>query len=263
MVKSDPELQIEKYDFRVDNLDLSRLVGFQLRLYSQQFPGREMTARIVAAAGRSLTAESGRGHRALDNLVNQQKVILQFSYQGQEISIRARLRRSDGGRCSFDLEDTATPLFQRRFHRVDLAAKITLAPFPAGGILNRKLGKLRWMETDSVNFSAGGILVNVPAPLDPAARLLLNIDQEHFDFPQLLLVKVRHSYMADDIHCRAGVEFVTRELSQRIFSPFQMKELPSVLFSYGSTRREQLNRAIRDWDLKTNRSTFTGASHEN
>jgi hypothetical protein len=263
MTTLDPQMQIDKYDFRVDNLDLSRLVGFRLKLFSQQFPGREIRARIVAAAGRSLTAESGPDHRTLDNLVNQQTVVLQFPYQRQEISIRARLRRSDGGRCFFDLEDTATPLFQRRFHRVDMRAKVTLAPFPAGGVLSRKLGKLRWMETDSVNFSAGGVLINVSAPLDPAARLIVSVDQEQFDFPKLILVKVRHSYMADDIHCRAGVEFVTRELSQRIFSPFQMKELPSALFSYSSSRREQLNRAVRDWDLTINRSTDTGASNEN
>jgi hypothetical protein len=262
MTSLDLKPPTEKYDFRVEDLDLSRMVGFRLKLFSQQFPGREIRARVVSVAGRSLTAESGSDNRTLDNLVNQQRVILQLPYQGQEISIRARLRRSGGGRCSFDLEDKVTPLFQRRFHRVDLDAKVNLAPFPAGGVLNRRLEKLRWMETSLVNFSAGGALINVPAPLDAAARLLVNIDQRQFEFPKLVLVKVRHSYMVDDIHCRAGVEFVTRELGQRLFSPFQLKDLPPVLFSYGGTRRERLNRAIREWDQTMNRSTDTGASNE-
>jgi hypothetical protein len=118
------------------------------------------------------------------------------------------------------------------------------------------------METDLVNFSAGGALINVPAQLDQAARLLISVDQDRFPFPRLILAKVRHSYATDDMHCRAGVEFITRELSQRLFSPFQMKDLPSVLFSYSGRRRERLNRAIREWDTQSNRSSHTGVSDE-
>jgi len=253
---------LHKYDFGITCLDLSRLVGFRIKVYSEQFRGRELSTKIVAASGRRLTAESGNRHEAIDNLVNHQRVILQFSYRGQEVSVKAMLQKTGGGRCCFELEDAVTPLSHRRFYRVNLESKVNLAPFPSTGVLSHKLGKLRWMETTASNFSAGGVLVSVPTLLHDSVRLLVNVQQKHFSFPSLVLVKVRHSYQADEIQCRAGMEFVTREVARRMFSPFQMTDMPQVLLSYTNARRETLNRVIREWDSTINSKPNTGVDDE-
>lgn len=251
-----------KYGFSLSRLDLSHLVGFQIKVFSEQFPGKELFTRVVASSGQRLTTEGGQRHEAIDNLVNRQQVILQFPYRGQAVSVRARLQKTAGGRCNFELEGSATPLSQRRFYRVNLDSLVNLAPFPASGILSRKLSKLRWMETRALDFSAGGTLVAVPTKLHDSVRLLVNIQQDQFSFPSLVLAKVRHSYQYDEILCRAGIEFVTRELANRIFSPFQMSEMPPTLFTYSNHRREMLNRAVKEWSTTRNSEANTGVDNE-
>lgn len=259
---SDGQNHATKYDVRVQSLDLSQLVGFQVRMFSKQFPAKDLYVRIGAAVGRRLVAESTQRNEVIDNLVNHQTVVLQFPYRGEEITVRAKLQKSGGGRCAFDLEEKATPLSQRRFHRVNLKHKINLAPFPATGVLGRKLDKLRWMETDLVNFSAGGALLTVPTVLHETVRLIISVQPAEFEFPPLVLAKVRHGYQYDDLNCRAGIEFVTREQAERMLSPFQVAEMPPVLFSYPSQRRDNLNRVIQELDGTMNRFANTGEDHE-
>ncbi|MEW5794863.1 MAG: hypothetical protein AB1772_00755 [Candidatus Zixiibacteriota bacterium] len=254
---------MSKYDFQVGSLDLSQLVGFHVRLFTKQFPGRELYARIVAAVGQKLVAEGGQRNDVIDNLVNNQTVVLQFPYRGETISVKARLQKSGGGQCAFDLDEKATPLSQRRFHRVSLTFKVNMASFAAAGVLTRKLDRLRWMETNLVNFSAGGALLSVPTILPDTVRLLVNIQPENFRFPTLIMAGVRHSYQYDDINCRAGIEFVTKENAQRMLSPYQMAEMPPVLFSYTANNRETLNHSIYEWDRLLSSTANTGANNEN
>jgi hypothetical protein len=257
-----PPAALPKYDIKVDSLDLSQLVGFQVRIFSKQFPGKELYARVVAAAGYRLTVEGGSPADPVYNLVNHQTVVVQFAYRNEQISALARLQKS-GGHCTLELEESATPLSQRRFHRADISYKVNLASFSAAGLMGRRLDRLRWMETNIVNFSAGGALINVPTILHDTVRLLMNVEQREFPFPALVMARVCHGYQYDDLNCRAGVEFVTQESASRMFSPFQAAEMPPVLFSYTSSRRENLNRAIKEWSMNTRSTTHTGVADEN
>lgn len=256
------QTQSAVYDFEITDMELSQLVGTRVTVFSDQFPGQELAIRIVSCSERRLVAESGRQSDIVENLVNNQIVVLQLPYQGQEISVKARLRRSGGGRCSFELEEHATPLSHRRFYRARIESPVNLAPFPSSGTLSRKLNRLRWMATTATNISAGGTLLTVPTLLPASVRLLVNLQQDLFKFPTLVLAQVRHAYRYDDIHCRAGVEFLTREQAGRIFSPFQMSELPPASISYNNARRESLDRAIREWDSTMNCKSNTGARNE-
>jgi hypothetical protein len=262
MAGPDPATVSTTNGFRIDRLDLSKLVGFQVRVFSKQFPGRELHARIVAVTARRLISETGPRNDAVENLVNHQTVVLQFPYRGEEISVRARFLKSGAGHCAFDLENRATPLAQRRFHRLCTTYGVNLAPFPAAGLVNRKLERLRWMGTTAINFSAGGALLTVPTILHSTVRLLLNIQQSSFRFPPLVFARVCHCYQYDEFNCRAGIEFITREQADRMFSPSQRSGMPPVLFSYTSARREALNRAIREWDSTINRRDNTGVDNE-
>lgn len=253
----------QEYDFEITNLELSQLVGTRVTVFSDQFPGMELKIRIVSCMGRRLAAESGQQGDIVENLVNNQTVVVRLPYQGQDISVKAKLRRTGGGQCHFELEEHATPLSHRRFYRADLQSSVNLAPFPSTGTLSRELRRLRWMSTTATNISAGGTLLTVPTMLPESVRLLVNIEQDIFRFPTLILARVRHAYQYDDIRCRAGVEFVTREQASRMFSPFQMSELPSASISYNNARRESLDRTIREWDMTMNRQSNTGVLDEN
>jgi len=257
-----PQTELSRYDIKISSLDLSQLVGFQVKLYSKQFPGKELYARVVGAAGQRLIVEGGAPTDPVYNLVNHQAVIVQFAYRNEQISVCARLQKA-GGHCALELEESATPLSQRRFHRAEVGYKINLASFSTAGLMGRRLDRLRWMETNVVNFSAGGALINVPTILHDTVRLLINVEQKDFQFPGLVLARVCHGYQYDDLNCRAGVEFVTQETAHKMFSPFQASEMPSVLFSYTSSRRELLNRAIKEWTRTTTTKTNTGVEHEN
>lgn len=253
---------VSAYDLGLSNFDLSELVGFPIKVFSDQFPGKVLTTRIVAVLNQRLVAESSRRHESIDNLVNRQIVVIQFPYRGQLVSVKAQLNKSNGGRCCFELDNHATPLSQRRYHRVPMNTVVNLAPFPATGILSRKISKLRWMETSASNFSAGGTMVTVPTVLHTSVKLLVNIRQDQFKFPDLVMAKVCHSYQYDDISCRAGIEFITRELASRLFSPSTMDNLQAGLFTYTNVRREKLNRAIVQWDRTNNRMRHIGAHNE-
>ena len=263
MLLTTNSIQPTGYDFKITNLELSQLVGIRITVFSDQFPGKELMIRIVSCSGRRLMAENGQQNEIVENLVNNQEVVLQFPYRGQDISVKAKLRRTGGGRCSFELDEHATPLSHRRFYRVQIESPVNLAPYPLIGMHNRKLNELRWMATTASSLSAGGTLLSVPTLLPESIRLLINLQQDYFKFPTLVLAQVRHTYQYDDIQCRAGVEFITREKANRMYSPNQISELPPVSISYSNTRREFMDRAIREWDTTMNLKSNTGVPDEN
>ncbi|MBU0983196.1 MAG: PilZ domain-containing protein [candidate division Zixibacteria bacterium] len=225
-------------------LDYSVLVGRSIRIYSRQFAGQALESKVLSVTDGRLLVESGVRHQQIGCLVNNQTTVLRFEYKGQEIAVRAQLQRTAGGRCYFRLSQDVAPLAQRRFQRRDLPFAVRLATFPRAGYRHRNLANLRWLQTELVNFSSGGVLVDVPAVLSVDVMLLMNIEAPMLDLPQLLLGQVRHCHPTEDLHFRAGVEFVVRETCRKIFSVDQMRAFPSSLFAYTSRDREVLNKKL-------------------
>jgi len=240
---------VGRYDFECERLDVSCLVGCQIKLFSQQFPGRELRTKILAASDNHLEAESGTRFDAIDNLVNQQMLVLQFPYRGEEISVKAQYRRSSGGRCYLVLDERVTPLSQRRFHRVAIVSTVRMATYPLLARGNRDIGKLRWIETTSINISSGGLAIEVPSILEEDVHLLMNVDMPELPLPKIMLGRVRHCWPLDTLHHQAGVEFVTRETATRLFPPSTMRQLPASLFAYRGSDRERLNRVISQMEF--------------
>jgi len=232
------------YDFDATRLDLSQLVGFELRIFSDQFPGKELHTKATAVSDRQIHVESGQRFGSLENLVNHQTVVVQFQYRGQEISVKANFQRSNGGRCVLMLGETVTPLRQRRFYRIPMSVTVRLANYPVVGFSQKKLNQLRWIETSSLNFSSGGLMVILPSPLDKSSRLLLNVNPHDIDFPALVLGRVCHCFQGEDLQYRIGIEFITSETVRRTIPPSRISGLPPALFSYDSAVREEVNRIV-------------------
>jgi len=231
------------------SLDLSRLVGHPIALYTEQVPGKKLQARVVAVHDKQISIDTSGKASLINNLVSQQKVVLQFAHKGQDISVKATLIRSLGGRCHFIIDERVTPLAQRRFYRVELVKQIKLAPFPIASHSKRELSTLHWMATDSVNLSSGGLLVVVPSCLHSGVHLLLNIDWEEFEFPALVMGQVRHCFRETTGQFKTGIEFLLREVARKLFSQSQKGSLPASLFRYSMSWRDKLNHELQTFNL--------------
>ena len=239
-----PTPKTTNYDFSADRLDLSRLVGYEITLFSDQFPGVDIQTKVLAVAERHLHVEGGRRFSRLENLVNNQQVVVQFDYGGQRVSLRATFARTAGGRCQLTLGDRITPLSQRRFCRVNMSTLVRLAVYPVTGFRRKRLSDLRWIETQSLNFSSGGLMVILPSPVEKGASLLMNVLPDDVSFPALVLGRVCHCFQAEDLQYRVGVEFITSETAKKMIPAARRRDLPPVLFSYDNAGRESLNKLI-------------------
>ncbi|MEW6050501.1 MAG: PilZ domain-containing protein [Candidatus Zixiibacteriota bacterium] len=231
----------------VSALDLSSLVGREIKLFSEQFPGKEIMSRVVLAQERELLIDSGGKSTQIDNLVHGQTVILQFAYRGQAVSVKASLRRSSGNRCHLILDDRVTPLCQRKFRRIPIERAVRLAAFPPLTFRRKNLSRLRWIETHLINFSSGGALVTIPGYLERGVYLLVSIDLGQGAFPPMVLGQVRHCYAIENGAFHVGMEFVVSEVGKRQLPPPAMKELPAVVLSYDARQRESLNKKLLAW----------------
>jgi hypothetical protein len=232
------------YDFEAEKLDLSQLVGHEISLFPEQRPGQSIRSKVLSATAQQILIEGGARFDALANLANRQSTVVTFRYRGEQLSIRAQFQRTAGGRCYLTLGDKVTPLSQRRFFRARLNRTARLAAYPIRGFQPKHLDRLRWIETDTIDISSGGVLVSMSSLLDTEVYLLLNIDLREANFPPLVLGQVKHCYQTDDMQFRVGVEFIVSELARKLITPARQLDMPPALFAYGSLDREHLNRRL-------------------
>ena len=237
--------------FDSDRLDTSELVGHQIVLFTEQFPGRLVRSRVISASGSQMEIDSGPKFNLIENLVNHQQVILQFSYRGEEISVRSQLRRSAGGRCFLVLEKEVTPLSQRRYFRRPMNIPVRLAAYPKVTFRPTDLSRLRWMQTDTINISSGGSLLVVPTILQEDVLLMVNLTVEQVEMPALVMARVRHCFQSETQQYHAGIEFLVRDEVQRMFAPTKRRELPASVFSYTRQDREIINRQLLELEDNT------------
>jgi len=233
--------------FEAFKLDLADLVGRDIRLFSDQMPGKELRSKVLAVQDRLLHIFSGGSANLVDNLVNNQNVVMQCTYRGEELSIPARFKRLGGGRCHLYLEEKVTPLRQRRFRRVTLVRPVRLAAFPLHLNARQGIGHLRWLETDTVNFSSGGTMVTLASGLERRSCLLMSLDLQGVPFPSLILAQVCHAHQVEMGPFQTGVEFVVREMSTEVLPKERRRDLPGAVFDYSEADREKLNQEIAEW----------------
>lgn len=251
MIMAAVENILENKDLAFESmrLDLSQLVGQDINIYSEQIPGKKLVSRVMAVSGNQVQINQGGEAGLIENLVNNQKIVLQFAYREQEIAVRAQLKKGAGRRCYLIFEDKVIPLMQRKYYRVGLVRPVKLAAFPLATFSTRNIARLRWLQMDTINFSSGGILLSISSYLEKGVHLLLNIDVDEPLLPPLVLGRVCHCYQGVENSFKVGVEFVVRGKSSRMFAPDTRKKLPSAIFEYTSVSREKLNKIVKAWML--------------
>jgi hypothetical protein len=233
--------------FESMRLDLSQLVGNDVNIYSEQIPGKKLVTRVMAVNCQQVQINQAGEAGLIENLVNNQKIIIQFTYRSQEIAVRAQLKKSAGGRCYLILEEKVIPLMQRKYHRVGLVRPVKLAAFPLATFSTRNIARLRWLQLETINFSSGGILLGTSSYIEKGVHLLMNIDVDEPLLPPLVLGQVRHCYQGIENSYKAGVEFVVREKGTRMFADEAKRKLPPAIFEYTSVNREKLNKIVKAW----------------
>lgn len=236
-------------DLDLLRLDLSDLVGHAITLYSEQYTGKPVSTRVLAAADQRVQIDAGGPTSMVANLVNHQTVVLRLPYRGQDLSVRAQLSRSSGGRCYLLLDSKAMPLSQRRFQRVPLIRTVRLATIPIQSMRAHDIARLRWVETGTLNFSSGGLLIELPSGLSKDVLMFLNLELESSGFPRLILGQVRHCFSDDVGKSRAGVEFIIREYREQIRQRVHVTRLPAAVFSYSRADRDHLNQLLANGQL--------------
>jgi c-di-GMP-binding flagellar brake protein YcgR len=226
-------------------LDFSLLVGHTLTVFSDQFPGKPLKSRVILANEREIVIDRSGGLGLVDSLVNNQQVTIRVEYKGQQVAVPAQIKRSAGGACKMVLGEKAVPLRRRRFVRVAMACPVKLAVVPLATFDPRKLARLRWVETMTISLSPGGVLIDFSSCLENSTYLLMNIGLEDFAFPSLVLGQVRYTLPGEIGHYRVGVEFIVKEAGQERLSSLTLKRLPSSIFEYDESKRNELNDKLK------------------
>jgi len=247
MTSSPEQTSLKRPAVDASHFDFSLLVGHEVTLFSEQFPGKPLKSKVILARNGEVSIDRSGGSGLIDSLVSNQKVTMRVMYKGQHISVPATLKRSSGGKCRMIVEDRVVPLSRRRFTRVFLSRPVKLAVIPVSTFSRNKLARLRWLETVTVNISGGGVLIDFSSCLEKPTYLFLNIDLVEFPFPPLVLGQVLYSLPRDNGHFLVGLEFIVREEREKRFSLTTLKQLPHVVFEYGKQERVELNNKITAW----------------
>ncbi|HWR83620.1 MAG TPA: PilZ domain-containing protein [Candidatus Deferrimicrobium sp.] len=237
---AEPAVDTSKFDF-------SLLVGRELTLFSGQYPGRPLKSKVVVARGGEIAIDRGGGAGLIDNLVNNQPVTVRVEYKGQQVTMPATLKRTGNSGCRLILGEKVMPLSRRRFPRALMCRPVKLAVMPVATFQRSKLAHLRWMQTVTVDVSAGGTLIDFSSALEYPTYLFLHLDLEEILLPALVLGQVRHSLPMDAGHFRVGVEFIVREARDKHFSIVTLKQLPAQVFEFDELKRQTFNKTVMAW----------------
>jgi hypothetical protein len=227
-----------------DQFDFSSLVGREIVLFTEQFPGKRLTSRVIMVNHSVISIDRSKSCGLIDDLVNNQKIVVQFEYRGEVVSVQATMKRSSIGKCNLMLGDTIVPLVRRKFRRYDLSRQAKLAVVHPATFKPDSLARLRWLETDTVNVSCGGVLLNLDCVLRDKSYLFLHVAIQEFLLPQMIVAQVRHSYHSDGGHYNVGLEFIISEQKQIHFKPTELRSMPATVLEYSAGQRARVNEML-------------------
>ncbi|MFH1688307.1 MAG: flagellar brake protein [bacterium] len=131
-------------------------------------------------------------------------------------------------------------LQRRRTARIDFSTAVTYARIT--GIMEWEdvEDRLRWNISNSINISAGGLLMKCRPTLEVGDVVLLQIALlEQLQLPQTLAGAVRRLTRSEEDHW-AGVEFITDTMLPGFLGSTQIKRLPTCVQQFGSREQNHL-----------------------
>jgi c-di-GMP-binding flagellar brake protein YcgR len=221
------------------DIDHSALVGQNVRIKTEQFPGRLLDSRIVSVSGGNLIIDRSGTSGMVDQLIGNQNIEVTLEYKGEQVVFNSTISKPKEGRIQIPLAGSLIPGVNRRFVRVKLELGVRLAFFDNSGISSARLNKLRWFKTQTVNVGGGGMLVEIPVNLSNEFFMILHMELDDFDIPVLMLGDIRHC-RAKNNNYYTGVEFIIKENCIDKLPKLLVSNLPPGLFAFNSAMRENL-----------------------
>ena len=226
------------------DVQFKQLVGRKIKLITQQFSGRVLTARVVSISDNSIVLDRSGASGLIDQLINRQEVTVQFEYKGEYLSFSSTISIPREGKIQIPVPENVRPLVLRRFCRFNMNRDVRLTYFDAEHIRTSRLNKLRWLKTPTANLSGGGMLVEMPARLSLDDFMILNLDLDDIDIPDLIVGRIRHCFNTPDDGVLVGVEFMMKENYRKVMPAVVAKNLKPGLFAFDEEKRKELARHL-------------------
>jgi hypothetical protein len=222
------------------NIDYSKLVGREIKLRAEQFPNQILRTRVLAISDNNLVIDRSGSAGRIDQLVNNQNVEVIFDYRGEPAVFSSKISIPRLGRLQISIAPEVSPQVRRQFVRFPMRRDVRFTLFNDANISFVRLGKLKWMETNTTNLGGGGMLIEMPNLLTATDYMVFHLNFEEFSLPKLLVGKVRHRRRYEDRQSYAGVEFITRDDCAKRLPAGMIKNLPNNLFNFDRQKRNGL-----------------------
>ncbi len=221
------------------DIDQSALIGQDVRIKTEQFPGRLLDSRIVSVSGGNLVLDRSGSSGMINQLIGNQNIEVTLRYKGEQVVFSSLLSKPNEGRIQIPIATTIFPEVRRKFVRVQFGLDVRLAFFDNSGISSTRLSKLRWFKTETVNICGGGMLVEIPINLTNEFFMILHMELDGFDIPVLMLGDIRHC-QAENKNYYSGVEFIIKENYKKRLPGVLIRNLPPRIFTFDSIIRKNL-----------------------
>lgn len=223
------------------DIDFSELVGREIEMRTEQFPGKSLTSKVLSITGDNIVIDRSGPEGLIDNLIHNQEVEVLVNYRGEPVIFNSKIAIPSKGKLRIAVAEELFPVTNRKFERIEIHQEVRLTYFDDISIVTTRLNKLKWIETKTVNISGGGMLVEIPVNLTADFYMILNLGLEGVDLPDLMVGSVRHSRPAMASLFHIGVEFITRECYRQKLPKSLVRNLPQKLFEFDNKSRDNLD----------------------
>ena len=223
------------------NVDFSELVGREIEMRAEQFPGKSLTSKVVSITGDNIIIDRSGSDELVDDMIHNQAVEVLVNYRGELIIFNSKIAVPSKGKLKIAVAEELFPVTNRKFERIEIHQDVKLTYFDDVSIITARLSKLKWIETKTINISGGGMLVEIPTNLTDDFYMILNLGLEGVELPDLMVGSVRHCRPALASLFHIGVEFITRECYRQKLPKSLVRNLPPQLFEFDNKSRDNLD----------------------
>jgi hypothetical protein len=229
---------------RSQDIDDAQLIGKEIKLITEQFPGKPLSSKVMSIRDGNLIIDKSGSGGLVNQLIHRQNIKVRFEYKGEPVEFTSLILPRTSGRIQIPLAPDITPLVRRQFVRFNLEKNIRLTYFDTGNIKSARLNKLKWIETAIANIGGGGVMSEMPNALSHDYYVILNLDFENIQVPDLLIGRVCHSHLGRDKKNLVGIEFIVKETVKEQLPHSLIRNLPPGIFAFDQDTRRELARRL-------------------
>jgi hypothetical protein len=136
--------------------------------------------------------------------------------------------------------------YHRQFTRCDSNYTVKCAIMPKMTLQPKRFNRLRWHQTESSNFSSGGILLILPEKIKVGSYLFLNIETDIDIFPKVTIGQVRYCICKGPFEFDTGLKFIINENKENHFRRLTINRLHKDFFEYDNQKQNTIESKIKD-----------------